>query len=159
MDKKRGGLFSKLLAAVTVAARNEPNPDFNPRLRTAVEKARQANVPKEKIEGAMRRASEQEGGLEEFLFEGYGPGGTALLIEAVSDSRNRIVSEVKKMLADHGAKWAESGSVRWAFQKTQDGWAANFKQKLSLEDQKKLRGLVETLNAHDEVQNVATNAG
>lgn len=158
-DKKRGALFSKLLVAVTIAARNEPNPGFNPRLRTAVEKAKEASVPKDRIDAAIAHASQKEEALEEFLFEGYGPGGSAILVEAISESRNRIVSEIKKIFSDHKAKFAEAGGVRWAFKKTEDGWKATFKQDLSPDDRKKLSDLVESLEAHDEVQNVVTNAG
>src|SRR5271155_2827486 len=82
-DKKRGKVFSKLLALISAAAKTEPNPGFNPRLRTAIAKAREASVPQENIERAVKRASEVGGDLNELTFEAYGPGGGAILIEAI----------------------------------------------------------------------------
>jgi len=160
-DQKRAIVFSKLLAAVTIAARSEPNPDFNPRLRTAVQKARAEQVPADAIERALKRASEKNENLEELTFEAYGPGGSALLIEAVSDNRNRAVAEVKKILSDNDAKWAEAGSVRWAFEEKRDGevrWTAKFPQELSPDDRTKLGALVVALEDHGDVQDVYTNA-
>lgn len=157
-DKKRGMIFGKLLAAITVAARDEQNPDFNPRLRTAILSAKEAGVLKDKIESAIARASRKGSELEEFLFEAYGRGGAALLIEAISDNRNRIVSEIKKIITDYDARWAESGSVTWAFQKSNKGsWEAKFPQELSPRDKKELESLVEALVGYHEVQKVTTN--
>src|SRR3989344_1759085 len=105
-DQKRGQLFSKLVSAITAAARGEPNPEFNPRLRTAIEKAREHNVPAENIERAVKRASEAGSAIEDLVMEAYGPGGAAIIIEATTDNRNRTVAEVKKILSDGGGKWA-----------------------------------------------------
>src|SRR3989344_1522407 len=87
-DQKRGVAFSKLLNAISVAAKTESNPDFNPRLRSAVEKARESNVPKDNIERAINKAKESSG-LEEVLIEAYGPEGVAVIIEAITDNKNR----------------------------------------------------------------------
>ncbi|MEK7546953.1 MAG: YebC/PmpR family DNA-binding transcriptional regulator [Patescibacteria group bacterium] len=157
-DKKRGKIFSKLLKATTAAVGGEPNPDFNPRLRTAVQKAKEANVPVDTIERAIKRASESGSGFEELEIEAYSPGGAALLIEAIADNKNRVIAEVKKILSDHGAKWAEQGSVRWAFEKKDGGYAPKFGQDLSIEDGNKLKELVRALEEHDDVQNIYTNA-
>ena len=161
-DKKRGIVFSKLLVAITAAAKNEPNPDFNPRLRTAVEKARENKVPADNIARAIKRASEAGNNVEELLFEAYGPGGIALLIEAASDSKNRTVAEIKKILGDNHGKWAESGSVRWAFEiheaHSEEKWRAKFPQSLEEADAANLLKLVEALEAHNDVQSVYTNA-
>ncbi len=160
-DQKRGQIFSKLLAAITAAAKTEPNQDFNPRLRTAVEKAKENKVPADAIERALKRASEINLNLEDFLFEAYGPGGVAILIEAISDSRNRVVQEIKKILNEHSAKWAESGSVQWAFEMTRGDkviWRPKFPQAISNEDAEKLAVLVEALEEHSDVQRVTTNA-
>ena len=158
-DKKRGVVFSKLLAA----AKTEPNPDFNPRLRTAVDKAREAKVPAENIARAIKRASESGASVEELLMEAYGPGGVALLIEATTDSKNRTVAEVKKVLVDHGGKWAEPGSVRWAFEPApaggEMGWHAKFPQPVPDESASALGKLIEALESHNDVQAVHTNAG
>lgn len=159
-DAKRGALFSKLLNAISVAARDEPNQDFNPRLRTAVQKARERNVPQENIERAINRAREKTDSLEELLLEAYGPGGSAILIEAISDNRNRTIAEIKNILAEHNAKFAERGGVRWAFS-VSDGdqkWNAKFTQTLGEEDKSNLKILIEALENQDDVQNVYTNA-
>ncbi len=156
-DQKRGALFSKLLVAITVAAKTEPNPDFNPRLRTAIQKAKSESVPSENIERAIKRASEAGQVLEELILEAYGPGGAAILIEAMSDNKNRTIPEVKKILNESGGKWAEPGSVRWAFQNSSDGWQAKFPQTVSAEDKEKLAGLIAALTQHDDVQRVYTN--
>ena len=167
-DQKRGKVFSKLLAAISVAAKTEPNPDFNPRLRTAVLKAKEMSVPQDNIDRAIKKASESGANLEELLFEAYGPGSTAILIEAVSDNRNRTVQEIKTILRDYGGKWAENGSVQWAFERAagnqqpaigdQEGWVAKFPQEISGEDGEKLAKLIDALEENEGVQNVYTNA-
>jgi YebC/PmpR family DNA-binding regulatory protein len=161
-DAKRGVIFSKLLSAVSVAAKSEPNPQFNPRLRTAVQTARNANVPNENIERAIKKAAEKTDELEELTMEAYGPGGVAILIEAITDSHNRTISEMKKVILDAGCKWAEPGSVRWAFDPPQvgqaGGWVAKFPQELSPKDKEKLLLAVENIQEHDDVQAVYTNA-
>jgi YebC/PmpR family DNA-binding regulatory protein len=166
-DRKRGKVFSKLLALVSAAAKSEPNPDFNPRLRTAIAKAREASVPQENIERAVKRAADTSAVLEELAFEAYGPGGIAIMIEAISDNRNRTVQEIRTILKEHGGKWAETGSVRWAFESagapaigggTESGRQAKFPQEISEEDAKKLAALVDTLEENDDVQRIFTNA-
>jgi YebC/PmpR family DNA-binding regulatory protein len=157
-DAKRGKLFSKLLKAISAAAKTETNPDFNPRLRTAIEKARAAAVPADNIERAVKKASEEKPS-EELLFEAYGPGGAAIIIEALADNRNRMVQEVKKILGDFGGKWAESGSVQWAFAKDPGGdWSPKFPMAISPEDEAALKILLEALEENDDVQRVETNA-
>jgi YebC/PmpR family DNA-binding regulatory protein len=161
-DQKKGKVFSKLLAAVTIAAKSEPNPDFNPRLRTAVQKAREAQVPADNIERAIKKASEQGAAMDELVLEAYGPGGAALLIEAITDNRNRTIPEVRKILSDNGGKWAEQGSVQWAFEKVaEEGgilWKCKFPQEIPDEDKEKLAALKEAIEDHDDVQRVFTNA-
>jgi YebC/PmpR family DNA-binding regulatory protein len=157
-DKKRGKVFSKLLALISAAAKTEPNPDFNPRLRTAVEKAKAENVPRDSIERAINKAKDT-GAAEEILFEAYGPEGVAILIAVITDSVNRSVQEIKKILSDHGAKWAEPKSVRWAFENSPDktSWSAKFKQEISAEAKQKLEELITSLLENEGVQNVFVN--
>jgi YebC/PmpR family DNA-binding regulatory protein len=159
-DQKRGQLFSKLLRAIAVAARNEPNPDFNPRLRAAIEKAKENKVPTENIERAIKHASGVGANLEELILEAYGPGGTAILIEALTDNKNRLVGEIKKILNENYGKWAEPGSVRWAFEllTKEKSWQAKFSQQISEEEKIRLAALVEALEEHNDVQKVYTNA-
>jgi YebC/PmpR family DNA-binding regulatory protein len=158
-DQKRAKVFAKLLALVAAAARTESNPDFNPRLRTAIAKAREESVPLDTIERAITRAREGGADTEECLFEAYGPGGAALLIESITGNKNRVVQEVKKMLSDHHGKWAETGSVLWAFAQDPEtrAWRAQYPLPLSSEDADLLDGLCAILLSHDDVQAVSTN--
>ena len=119
-DAKRGKLFTKLIREISVAARQGGgNPQGNPRLRLAIEQARAANMPMENIERAIKKATgELEGSkFEEIIYEGYGPGGIAILIEAVTDNKNRTVSELRHLFSRHGGRLAETGSVNWKFQR------------------------------------------
>lgn len=151
-DKKRSAIFSKLLNAISVAARNEQNPDFNPRLRSLVEKAKENNVPQENIQRVIKKTDEADQ-LEELIIEAYGPGSVALIIECITDNRNRTISEIKHLLNENGAKFAEQGSVRWAF----DGDRPRFPQKISAEDQEKVSRLIQKLEERDDVQKIFTN--
>lgn len=120
-DQKRAAVFSKLARGITVAARQGGSDlETNYTLRTAVEKAKGANMPKGNIERAIKKSSGELTGeqLEELLMEAYGPGGVALLIEAISDNRNRTTSEIKHILAKMHGKSASEGSVRWMFDHT-----------------------------------------
>lgn len=161
-DQKRGRIFSKLLSSVSVAARQEQNPQFNPRLRTAIQKAKEFNVPQENIERAIRKAIKGDAALEEILIEAYGPGGIALIIEATTDNRNHTINEIKIILKEFGAKWAESGSVRWSFEQTSCGdsknWKPKFFQEIKNEDAEKLNRLLGKLENHPDVQKIYTNA-
>lgn len=117
-DAKRGQLFTKLGREITVSAREGgPDPVGNPRLRLAVQRAREANMPMDTIERAIKRGSGAGEGsaLEEVVYEGYGPGGAAILIEALTDNRNRSVAEVRNALSRGGGSLGESGCVAWLF--------------------------------------------
>jgi YebC/PmpR family DNA-binding regulatory protein len=166
-DQKRGKIFSKLLVAISAAAKSESDPNFNPKLRAAIAKAKEMSVPQDNIDRAIKKAKEADGNLEELLFEAYDPAGIAILVEALSGNKNRTVQEIKLILKDHGGKWAETGSVQWAFSQNADtrgsdanqrGWTPKFPQELSEEDAIRLVGLVEALEDNDDVQNVYTNA-
>lgn len=117
-DQKRGIVFSKLTRAITVAARNGIDPEMNFQLRIAIDQARDANMPKDNIERAIERAKGVGGeALEEIIFEAYGPGGTAFIIESATDNRNRTVGEIRAILNKFEGKLAESGSVSFLFRK------------------------------------------
>jgi YebC/PmpR family DNA-binding regulatory protein len=118
-DAKRGKLFSKLAKTISVAAREKgSDPNMNPRLRIAIETAQKANMPKDNIERAVKKGTgELEGAtLEEIIFEIYGPEGVAILVEGITDNKNRALSEVKKILSTYNAKLAGEGSVKWMFE-------------------------------------------
>jgi len=119
-DKKRGQIFSKLSRAISAAVReNGSNPEMNPKLRLAIEMARSFNMPKENIERAIKRGSgEIEGAkLEEILLEAYGPGGIAIIIEGITDNKNRTFGEIKQILNQNGGKLVGEGSVKWMFER------------------------------------------
>ena len=119
-DAKKGKLFSKLSNQISIAARQKgKDPETNPQLKMLVEKARSFNMPNENIERAIKKgAGELEGAkMDELTIEAYGPGGVALIIEAITDNKNRIVSEIKYILTQHGGKMADEGSVNWLFEK------------------------------------------
>lgn len=155
-DQKRGQVFSKLLRAISAAAKQEPNPDFNPRLRSAIETAKQNNVPNENIERAVKKASEEKN-LEEVALEAYGPEKSAIIIETITDNRNRTISEIRNLLSENGAKMADQGSVLWSFEKSDNEWNPKFQQPVSEEGKQKIKNLVEILESHDDVQKVITN--
>ena len=118
-DKKRGKLFSKLIREVTVAAKYGADPSANPRLRAAIDKAKSQSMPKENIDRAISRGSGEEEGFnfEEVTYEGYGPGGAAILIECMTDNRNRTVAEVRHALSKFGGNLGSDGSVSYLFEK------------------------------------------
>ncbi|HEB76576.1 MAG TPA: YebC/PmpR family DNA-binding transcriptional regulator [Nitrospirae bacterium] len=119
-DAKRGKLFSKLAKEISVAARlGGDDPAMNPRLRTAIEKAKEANMPQDNIRRAVQKGTGELPGAsyEEALYEGYGPGGVALLIEVLTDNRNRTVAEIRHLLGKHGGSLGEAGCVSWIFEK------------------------------------------
>ena len=118
-DAKRGQLFTKLAREIVVAARaSGPDPDMNPRLRLAIDKARSYNMPMDNIERAIKRGSGQVEGADliEATFEGYGPGGVAILVDVLADNRNRAVQELRTTLARGGGNLGEAGCVAWQFQ-------------------------------------------
>lgn len=117
-DAKRGKVFSKLGKTISVAARDHgPDPASNPTLRVAIEKAREANMPNDNIERAIKRGTgELEGAkLEEITLEIFGPEGAAILAEGITDNKNRTLSDIKKILSGHNAKLANEGGVKWMF--------------------------------------------
>ncbi len=119
VDAKRGKVFTKLIREITIAARNGGDPDVNPTLRTFIAKAKEANMPADTIKRAIQRGTGELPGVnyEEFTLEGYGPGGTGILLEIMTDNRNRTVSEIRNMLGKNHGTMAEAGAVAWQFHK------------------------------------------
>ena len=119
-DAKRSKIFTKLIREIMVAAREGGgDPEKNPRLRAAIERARSANMPKENIEKAIKRGTGELEGVsyEEVVYEGYAPGGVALMIRALTDNRNRTTQEIRHILSKNGGNLAESGAVSWVFER------------------------------------------
>ena len=118
-DASRGKIWTKVIREITVAAKGGPDPDDNPRLRLALDKANAANMPKDNIKRAIEKGSGtgETGVLEEIVLEGYGPGGVAILVEAMSDNRNRTVSDVRHAFSKFGGNLGTDGSVSYLFNK------------------------------------------
>jgi YebC/PmpR family DNA-binding regulatory protein len=119
LDAKRGKIFTRLLKEIAVAAKGGGNPDTNARLRTAVAAAKAENMPQDNIKRAIQRGTGELEGVnyEEITFEGYGPGGVAIIVEVLTDNRNRAVSEIRHGFSKNGGNLGESGSVRFMFAK------------------------------------------
>jgi len=120
VDAKRGKIFTKIIREITIAAKAAGgDPDGNPRLRLAILKAKESNMPADNIKKAVQKGTGELPGVvyEEITYEGYGPGGVALLILSTTDNKNRTVSEIRHLLGKHGGNMAEAGSVAWMFER------------------------------------------
>lgn len=147
-DAKRGSLFTKLIKEITVAARSGGNPDNNPRLRVAIERAKEASMPSDNIDRAVKKGTGELEGVsyEDIVLEGYGPGGVAIYVEGVSDNRNRTTSEVRTIFTKKGGNMAGAGSVAWMFEKK--GYIVVSKKSI---DEDKLMGIALDAGAEDMV--------
>ena len=119
LDSKRGKVFTRIIKEITIAARGGGDPDANPRLRTAIAAAKQVSMPADNITRAIKRGTgELEGSqIEEVMFEGYGPGGAAVLVLCATDNRNRTVSEIRHVFSKNGGNLGEQNSVGWMFER------------------------------------------
>ena len=152
-DLARGRLFSKLANVITIAARAGADSQLNPDLRSAIETARKNQMPQENILRAIKRATEK-GDLEALLIEAYGPEGLGALIEAITDNRNRTVSEIRALLKDYDTKLANPGSLLWSFEKTAEGYKPKFTPEVSETAREKMRKLVEKLEEREDIKEV-----
>jgi YebC/PmpR family DNA-binding regulatory protein len=147
LDAKRGRIFTRLIKELTVAARaGGGDPDMNPRLRTIIADAKSENMPAENIKRAIRRGTGEEPGVsyEEAQYEGYGPGGAAVIIDVLTDNKNRTVGEIRHLLEKHGGNLASSNAVAWMFSKK--GYIVIEKSKA---DEEQLLGAVLDAGADD----------
>lgn len=160
-DAKKSKIFSKLVRFIAVEAQLSGGKD-SPGLRAAIEKARKVNMPGDNIERAIRKAAEPGAAMEAITYEAYGPGGAGLIIETLTDNKNRTAQEVKHILSEHGTALGGIGSAAWAFKKeiSPEGliWTPASTIPLSDEDIALLDTLVDALEEHDDVQEVFTNA-
>ncbi|MBN1573643.1 MAG: YebC/PmpR family DNA-binding transcriptional regulator [Deltaproteobacteria bacterium] len=120
VDAKRGKMFTKLIKEITVAARmGDPDPETNPRLRTAVAAAKAANMPKDNIERAIKKGAGELGSVnyEEVIYEGYGPAGVAVMVESLTDNKNRTVADIRYIFSKNSGNLGENGCVSWLFEK------------------------------------------
>lgn len=158
-DAVKGRVFSKYSKLITNEARAAKGNKDAPALRAAIERARKENMPNDNIERAIKKATEGGGAaLESIMYEGYGPGGVAMLVEVLTDSRNRASNDLKFIFSEHGGNLASPGAAAWAFAKGPEGWAATTTVPLEDADLEKLDKLVEALEANEDVQEVVTNA-
>lgn len=158
-DSRRSKLFSMLVRTITMESRAVQGDKSHPRLRAAIEKARGANMPNDNIERAVARGTGTGGeSYTEVVYESYGPGGVALIIEAITDNKNRTAAEVRHLLSKEGLELASPGSALWAFRKTVGTWEAETTVPLGDADGEKLASLVEKLEEHPDINNVYTNA-
>ncbi|MDO8548319.1 MAG: YebC/PmpR family DNA-binding transcriptional regulator [bacterium] len=158
-DAQKAKTFSKLVRFITVEAKKAKGDRNAAGVRTAIEKARAANMPADNIERALDKASGQGAELEQVTYEAYGPGGCALIIEGYTDSRNRTSQELKHLLGQHGGTLANPGAAMWAFSKNAEGkLEAVSPIELSYEDAQKMAELSDALEEHDDVNEVYTNA-
>ncbi len=158
-DAQKAKTFSKLVRFITVEAKKARGDRNAPGVRTAIEKARAANMPADNIERALNKASGDGMELEQVVYEAYGPGGCALIVEGYTDSRNRTSQELKHLLSLHGGSLANPGAAMWAFTKSAEGKLEALSPiELSDDDAQKLANLVDELEEHDDVNEVYTNA-
>ncbi len=162
VDAKKGKVFTKMAKLITIAVK-EANGDVNsPNVQVAVEKAKKANVPKDNIERAIKKATDKDAAaLETIYYEGYGPGGVGIIVTALTDNRNRSGQEVKHAFSKHGYAMGTPGSVSWGFSQNEDReWEPNAGTEIEVsdEDVEKLETLVESLEEIDDVSDVVTNA-
>jgi len=117
VDKKKGKIFSTMAKMITIAAKNGGDPEMNPGLRLAIEKAKSVNMPNDNIERAIKKGTgkDKEEQLEEVFYEAFGPNGIPLIIEAITDNKNRTLSELRHILLQYNGRMGETGSVKWMF--------------------------------------------
>lgn len=159
-DAERSKVFSKFARLITVEAKRSGGNKTAPGLKAVMERARAANMPNDNIERAIKKATEAGTAMENITYEAYGPGGSALIIETLTDNRNKAAQEVKAILSKHGFSLAGIGAATWAFEKAgagAGGWIPKTTLALSDKDLKLLDALVSELEENDDVQEVFTN--
>src|SRR3989338_1198865 len=158
-DAAKSNLWGKLGRRIAVESKKAGGDITLPGLRAIIETAKKTNMPKDTIERAVAKGiSADAASLESITYETYGPGGAAILIEALTDSRNRTAQEIKHLLSENGLALASPGSATWAFEKTHDWYEPKTTVKLSDVDHTKLMKILEVIDSHDDVENVYTNA-
>ncbi len=158
-DARKSKIFSKFARLIALESKKANGNENAPTLRAVIARAREANMPGDNIERAIKKGGDKEAGaLEEVLYEAYGPAGSAIVIECLTDNKNRTLLEVKQILLAHEASFAEKGAALWAFEKKNAEWLPKTKIPLSEESAEKLKRLVEELEESDDVQKVYTNS-
>lgn len=157
-DGQKSKIYGKFVRLISVEAKRAGGNMSSPILRAAIDRAKAANVPADNIERAIKKATETGGDMEAVTYEAYGPGGCAIVIEALTGNRNKAAQEIKHILSKHGLELAAMGSATWAFEKTHEGWVPKTTVQIGDIEGEKLGDLVDELEENDEVQEVFTNA-
>ncbi|MDP3989494.1 MAG: YebC/PmpR family DNA-binding transcriptional regulator [bacterium] len=158
-DTKKSKIFGMHAKKIAFESRQSGGDIESPGLRNALTKARADNMPNENIERAIKKGSGSDAiAFEEVRYETYGPGGVALIIEGITDNKNRTTAEIKHIFSKRGMDLAATGAALWAFTKTNDEWVANQTTPISEADGEKLGDLIDLLDEHEDVKNVYTNA-
>ncbi|MBI4128848.1 MAG: YebC/PmpR family DNA-binding transcriptional regulator [Parcubacteria group bacterium] len=158
-DVARSAVFGKLARRITVESKKAKGDVSAASLRAAIDAAKAANMPKENIERAVAKGSSTDASaLESVVYETYGPGGAAIVIDVLTDNRNRTSAELKHLLSKNGLSLAAQGSALWAFEKTAEGFQPKSTIRLSETDDSALMQIMELLDEHGDVQEVYTNA-
>jgi len=158
-DAQKSKIFGKMVRFITVEAKRAGGNRNSPGLKAAIEKAKSFNVPNDNIERAIKKSSEGETQMESITYEAYGPGGCAMIIETLTENRNKAAQEVKFILSKHGFALAGMGAASWTFKRNPNmEWEAQSTIPLSDEDGEKLGALIDELEENDEVQDIYTNA-
>ena len=159
-DAAKSNIWGKLSRRITIESKKAGGDVTLPALRAVIDKAKSVNMPKENIERAVAKGITAEAGsLESITYETYGPGGVAILIDALTDSRNRTAQEIKHLLAESGLALVAPGSALWAFEKTAEGYTPKTTVPLSADDAAKLDQILEKIGDNDDVEEIYTNAG
>jgi transcriptional/translational regulatory protein YebC/TACO1 len=158
-DAQRSARFGKFSRAISVAARNNPDPTTNATLKAEVDRARAGNMSMDSIERAIRRiAGHQAADLARVQLEFIGPGGIAIVASGITDNPNRTINEVRQLAVHAGVRMVERGGAAWAFQKVAEGLEPVATVPTSSDDRERLEKFLETLDSHDDIQDIWTNA-
>ena len=160
-DAQKSKVFGKMVRLIATESKKAKGDVNDPGLRAAIEKAKSENVPNDNIDRAVKKGTGTDAKeMEQIMYETYGPGGSALIIEALTENRNRATQEIKHILSKNGFELATPGSATWAFEKqaSSNDWTPKTTTPISEEDSNKLQKLIEELEENDEVQEVFCNA-
>lgn len=158
-DAQRSNLFSKLSRQIIAESKKCNGDVTSPSLATAIEIAKKENMPKDTIERAIKKGADKDtAALESVTYEAYGPGGTAIVIEGLTDNKNRTAAEVRHLLSKRGLELAAQGAASWAFAREGNKWVPNVTVAIEESDGEKLGDLIDELEELEDVQEVFTNA-
>lgn len=157
-DSKKSKIFGKIVKLLIVEAKKADGNKDAPGVKMAIEKAREVDMPKDNIDRAIKKATEEKTALEHITYEAYGPGGVGIIIEALTDNRNKAAQEIRHILTKNGATLGAIGSVTWNFKKEGTEWAPQNTTQISESDGELLTKIIDELEDSDEVQQVFTSA-